>query len=512
MLQRTTLLLLLAAAPALAQGPADSFEASDDIFSQPADCNRLMQDAGQLFSVSEAIQETANQLAYYQEFEAFHQRRGTKGWMVSTPDAIKTLESEFGPPITFTTFSRELTSEEHYLVAEQVLGVLSNLPQKGAIITSGGTMGERGDPHSIGGGVGITQKTSMQLGFKTLSVTASKAFKYRAAHADYLCVTPGGFSSESRTMYELSKALIVIGGGGQAYVEALEYLQFNPKGILVLIDAAGIEGSSRKLMSDLRFVELAAKHPNIIIAKNGSEAAIELTDRLGLRIGDHKNTTLEAAAKGVNRLSHNADLHVLLPKSRIIGFSGWSNFDLAGPDAVPVAKEISTRVEAAMKRIHQAFLSSDRALLYATAGNDPKLGNTGVPAFETYAHELDLPVRRGKHIALTVAQMPIAELNSKISAYSVVAPTWGQRTFQLAARVDLLVTSGGNQTVIEQSIQAAHLKRPQLHISGANTLTDLRIEQLKAKNPNLVVLTPEQIAAKSDAELLSLTGISPPAR
>ena len=473
------------------------------------DCNNLITKAGQLVSAQSIIDETANQLLYLKEFLSYHVENKTEGYVLSSVDTIKTLESEFGPPITFTTFSRELNPQEHYRLTEQVLGVLSNLPPSGVMIVSGGTMGERGVIQSIGGGVGIVQSASMNLGFKTLSITSSKAFQYKAAHADYLFFTQGEFSSESRIMYENSKALVMLGGGGQAYNEALEYLQFNPQGLLIVIDAPEVGGSSKRLLDDSRFSNLAKIYPNLIIARNGSEAGVLITEKLGLRKSSTKAKALAAAKKRVNILSPNSNFHLLMPNSKIIGFSGWSNFDLSLPDAIQDAKSIGEKTEAALYKVHHAFQLLDNSLLYATAGNDPKISKVGVPAFETFVHNLPLNEGKGKHIAFTAETVDIKQLNPNISAISFVASAWSTRTYQLPARIDLLVTAGGNKTVIDQSIQAANLKLPHLHILGANTLTDMRIEGLKNTNPNLVVLSPEAISQLSEVEILSKLGLAP---
>ncbi len=52
-------------------------------------------------------------------------------------------------------------------------------------------------------------------------------------------------------------------------------------------------------------------------------------------------------------------------------------------------------------------------------------------------------------------------------------------------------------------------KRPQIHILGAKTLTDLRIEAERARNPLLRSYTPEQILQMSDAAILADLGLAP---
>lgn len=442
---------------------------------------------------------------YLVELEAHHEGRGSMPVALSTPEAALALEGAHGPIITFTTFSRELNADEHFRLANHFMGLLSMLPRGGVIVASGGTMGSREDLNTRGGGVGIVQSAAMSLDFKTLSITAASGFKYRAAPANYLLFSLGGFGSESRLMYELSKALIVIGGGGQAYTEATEYLLYNPTGLLIVIDDDNAGSSSNKILHDSRFQALAEKHPNIIIAKTGSEAGIILADRLGIK---SKASQVQAfAEKKLNVLSAYVDYKMLLPGAKIIGFSGWSDFSRAGPDLQENRTAIVSDIERALHRIHETLAKAKISLFFATAGNDPHFTDHQIPAFESIVHRLpeDPNVR---YLALTASEMKINELNPRVSGISFVSQKWADRTQQLVARVDAFITAGGNKAVIDQSIQAANLKRPHIHIMGGNTLTDMRMSKLN--NPNLKLLGAKQVMELNDEEILRSLGFTNP--
>lgn len=464
-------------------------------------CEMLLSQSGQLTS-AELLKERLESMAtYLTELAAHHEGRGTRPYVLSTPDAARHLEGTFGPIISTTTFSRELTNEEYLRIAGQIGGFLNGLPQGRSIIASGGTMGSRSDASTSGGGVGILQKMAMQLGFKTLSITATGGFKYRAAPADYLLFSLDGFGSESRMMFELSKALFVLGGGAQAFNEATEYLVYNPKGILVLVDDPKIGGSSSTLLDDPRFLELSRLHPNIIVAKSGSEAGILLSEKLG--INSAPTHVREASKRGINVLNPNADLHQLLPNSLIVGFSGWSDYGKSGVDLQDKYSEISANIAKVLSKIHNLITKSGKNVFYATAGNDPSF-ESGAQSFETLVHELP-GTPNVNYIALTARSLKLNELNSRVQNISYIADTWSERTQQLVSRVDVFITAGGNQAVIDQTINAAHLERRQIHILGGNTLSDLRISRIK--NPNLKCLTPDEVLGMSDSDLLAAMGL-----
>ncbi len=461
----------------------------------PTFCDALLS-TGQLTRVSELRERLSDMSKFLKELETHHKKGKSEPFAFSTPETAPLLEATYGPIITFTTFSRELTPSEHFTVSSHILGLLSSLPRSAAIVASGGTMGERGNAKAIGGGVGIAQNASRQFDFKTLSITASKGFKYKAAFADFILFSLGDFGSESKLMYQLSKALIVVGGGGQAYNEALEYLVYNPDGLLIVIGDPNIGGSSKNLAADPRFLKLAENNKNIIIAPSGSEAGLVLADRLGIkaRIEDVRPLT----GRGLNLIQPSADFHSLVPDSKILGFSGWSNFGRS-PDAASNS-EIVIKINKAIEYIHSVVSQRGRPTIYATAGNDPKFKDQ-VPAFETLVHGLAAS-ESVRYLALTAKKLKLDELNPRIDAISYISPDWQTRTHQFVGRVDAFITGGGNGAVLDQAIQAANLALPHIHILGANTLTDMRME--KVKNPNLRVLTPEQILSLSPEEIISI--------
>jgi hypothetical protein len=469
----------------------------------PLTCIELLLQSGQVTKASDLRARLDDMRTYLAELESYHTGSATEAVVLSTPESARQLEAAWGPIISTTTFSRELDRKSYLQLSSHILGFLSGLPQGRAIIASGGTMGDRTDPTGTGGGVGMIQIAARQLGFKTMSITASAGFKYRAAPSDFLLFSMDGFGSESRMMYELSKVLVVIGGGGQAYNEAVEFLIYNPNGILVFIDDPDLGGSSVTLMNDSRFKEFASKHRQIIIAKTGSEAGTKLAEALG--ISSLSPGIVEASHVGMNIISPNADLHQLLPNSHLIGFSGWSNFEKSGPDVVAKGAETVASIGKAIKHIHSAIAAGEQNVFYATAGNDPKFA-TPLPPFETMVHELPASPAVD-YIAITASKVAFKDLNPRVTKVSFVASQWAERTQQLVARLDAFITAGGNQAVIDQSIHAALLKRHHIHILGANTLTDLRIEKLK--NPNLKVLTPAQILALDPASIRTTLGLKP---
>ncbi len=479
-----------------------AFGSSTPPWFTPRLCDQMLLQTGQLVDVEALREQLANMNTFFGELSEFHDEHdGTRPMAFSTPETASILEASHGPIISFTTFSRELAPKEYFTVTNHVLGLLSSLQQGGAIVASGGTMGNRGE-NGTGGGVGIIQQTAKALGFKTLSITAASAFKYRAAPADYILFSLGSFGSESQMMYRLSKALVVIGGGAQAYNEALEYLAFNPNGLLILIDDESVGGSSSKILNDPRFRNLANLHQQIIVARTGSEAGLRMAEHLGLRAQQEKIASL--ASQRLNVISPNADFHSLMPGSKIIGFSGWSKFSLAGPDVLAHASEISSATDRALDRIHRALMGSNLPYLYATAGNDTVTDESTVAAFENRVHALPT-AENIRYLALSSSSMRLSELSERFAAISFVSPTWADRTQQFVVHVDAFVTSGGNKTVIDQAIQANSLNKPHIHILGANTFADMRIEQLK--NPNLKCLTPDQIVALDDKTLLGYLGI-----
>lgn len=443
-------------------------------------------EAGQLVSLAALSEQVDNLKGYLERL----QRARPGAVALATPEVAEQLQGTFGPIITFASYSRELDPLLHYAISAHVQGLLSAIPQQAAIIASGGTMGSLATPGHLGGGVGIVHHSSTSMGFKTMSITSASGFKYDAAPSDFLLFSLGSWGSESRLMLELSKALVLVGGGEQSYREATEYLQYNPKGILVLIDDEDVGGSGQELLRDPRFRKLAGQHPNIIIAKSGTDAGMRLTEKLGLRIPDFLGPVqLDKLAPKLNFLSPEADFHLLVPNSRIVGFSGWSDFRKAGVDLVKQGKMISQSMEQALQYLHQLFVAQPNEILYATAGNDPQLGNYKVPAFESLVHALP-QAANVRYVALTSTRLKLAELNPRVNVVSYVAPDWRTRLHQFVSRLDILVTAGGNDAIIDQAIHADLLKKPHIHISGANTLTDLRISRLK--NPNLRIVTPEE--------------------
>lgn len=466
------------------------------------DCVRMLAQTGELVSISDLRTHLKNMEMYLAELEAHHGSGGTVPYGFATPDTARALEAVHGPIVTFTTFSRELASAEHFQLANHFSGFLSSLPRGGVIVTSGGTMGERSNANGTGGGVGVVQKMAMAQGFKTLSITASRGFGYRAAPADFLLFSLGGFGSESRMMYELSKALVVIGGGGQAFNEATEYLLYHKDGVLIIVDDPTVGGSGHSLAKDPTFQALAAVDPRIIIAKNGTDAGMKLAARLGIKI--KTSEIMKHTKDRLNIVRPDVDLHMLIPGSKVVGFSGWSDFKRAGNDVMAEGHRIRSDVETALEKIHNALAKMNSPLFYVTAGNDPTFEGTTVPAFETMVHKLPLH-DNVRYVGLTASKVSPDSLNERIKTLSFISPSWEGRTQQMMARIDSFVTSGGNQTVVEQAIQAANLQAPHLHILGANTLTDLRMS--KIKNPNLVLMTPEQVLRADDAELQRILGM-----
>lgn len=79
----------------------------------------------------------------------------------------------------------------------------------------------------------------------------------------------------------------------------------------------------------------------------------------------------------------------------------------------------------------------------------------------------------------------------------------------MAARVDVLISAGGNEVTLEQVKQGLSLPNVrQLRILGANTLTDQAIIALAEKYPDKIVcLTPKQILSLSSEELLKILGM-----
>lgn len=475
----------------------------------PDACSTLMVQTGDLVRAPDLIQSMANANVYLQEWETASRALGAEGYAFTTESVAHSLQAQFGPIVTLTTFSRELDRNAFAALSPHIAGLLARL-KGGAIVASGGTMGNRDDASAYGGGVGIVQNMAMQLKIKTLSLTAAKGFGYRAAPADFLYFSLGGFGTESHMMERLSKALVVIGGGGQAYNEATEYLLYNPTGLLVIIDDREvIDGTSRNLLKDPRFQALAAvASSRIVIAPNGSVAGDEIARRLGIHSTSAPINML--AASKVNVADPNMDLRLLQPGSLRIGFSGWSNWDKTSEDVRDNAATHLPRITAALEHIHQLLVTGQKQVIYATTGNDPKQSIT--PAFETLVHNLEA-TDYARYVAITATKLKIEELNPRVRTLMYVSPDWQGLTQQTVARVDAFITSGGNQTVVDQATQAAKLKRHHLHILGANTLTDMRIETMRGskdkddgKNPNLTVLSPEQILSLDLPALLKILG------
>jgi hypothetical protein len=468
-------------------------------------CDLMLAKTGELTSISDLLAKVDMMKQYLTELQQHHEGTGTIPHAFSTPETATRLEAIYGPIITSTTFSKELNADETFRMTSHIMGLLSALPQGGIIPASGGTNGSRDEVGSRGGGVGIFQTISRSMGFKTLSITAAAGFEYKAAPADFLLFSLGGFGSESRLMNQLSKALVVFGGGNQAYNEAVEYLITNPEGTLVIIDDPQVGGTSQTLANTPEFKNLARQDSRIIIAHSGSQAGLLLADRLGIK---KRALQIDYLAKThLNILNPHADLHILVPGSKIIGFSGWSDFSKAGIDKIENASAIRVDMHGALEHIHRVLKKTQQPFLYATAGNDPQFDKAPIQPFETMVHQLDDDPNI-RYLALTAAKLDLKELNPKIKALSFISPNWEDRTQQFVARTDAFITGGGNQAVIDQSIQAAALNMHQIHIKGANTLTDLRIARIK--NPNLKVLSPKEIMALDDYTILKYLGIPSP--
>lgn len=428
---------------------------------------------------------------------------GKKPLVFSNPETLAKLEASFGPIVSFTTFSKELDDDTKFHIANHAFGLLSSLPRGEVIPASGGTMGDFDNPEAEGGGVGIFQQAAIQMGFPVLSITASKGFGFKPAPAHFLFFTLGEFGSESELMLRHSKVLVVMGGGGQATREGLEYLIRNPNGFLIVIDDKRIGGASESILNDPRFRELAAVDSRIAIVRSGNEAGVRIAQRLGLRARlETVNETMAESRRNIHDASVNYGL--LGVKSKVIVYSGWSDFSKAGPTLQgDTAQLVAKNVEKALAHVHEALISSKTTLVYSDAGNDPPAKN-GIPAFETLIHRL--PKAKGIYsAAISSRELNFDELNPDVAAVSFVAPTWASRTLELIARGDVFISSGGNQAVLDQAVHAKNRSLPHLHIVGANPLTDMSIQRLQ--NPKLHALTPDQILNLSYNEILSILQI-----
>ncbi len=472
-----------------------------------SNCAETLQALGMVTSVDDYSKTLDDQRKFIKELKKHEKITGKGVSVIFDPDVIEHLKQSHGPVISLVTYSRELNPTENVQVATHLNGLFSTIPSGKAMIASGGTMGERGIDSSYGGGVGMAHPMAMKMGFEVLSFTSAGGYKYKAAPANYVFASTGKFGSETQVMLRHSDGMVLLGGGGQAMTEAKQYLNYNPKGLLVVIDDDKVGGTAQALKDDEHFKILVQNYPDRIkIVKSGSEAAVEInkTFKLNNNVGEQLQKLSEHGHKNMNIFSPDFDINSLGENPRVIAFSGWSQFSKTSVDLLNKGQEIKAKTEEALKHINESLLASKNNLFYSTAGNDPVHQNE-IPAFETMVHNLD-GNDRVNFIAVTSESMKLDELNPKIKSIAYVSKDWSQRTQQVVAKSHALITSGGNVTVIDQSRVAAASLRPQLHILGANSLSDIAIIDLKRKNKNLYTLTPEEIMKLSPAEIRKILG------
>lgn len=248
--------------------------------------------------------------------------------------------------------------------------------------------------------------------------------------------------------------------------------------------------------------DLHLKSPSgrILFSSTGSDAGAQLVRRMKL---DETISGISMVRKdGINVVVPEA-VGLLVPGSRTVGFSGWSDPRSQGIDKQDKFKDIEESVKLAINHIHEAILSTDRPYFYATAGNDPKTSEELPKPFETLVHGLGENPNI-TYLGIAAKSLNTEELNPRVRVLSFVSNNWTDRATRFVLAIEVLITSGGNDAVISQAYKAAQLKKPHLHISGANTITDLAIEQMQNMNPNLKILSPEKIMTLSLDEILSL--------